>query len=71
MFSIFAPTSHSRLHVLLSGLTFRMRLLCLVLLLLLSMESATADSKAITTTLTTKWANTPLLLEARYVTAPL
>ncbi|XP_075873860.1 UDP-glucose:glycoprotein glucosyltransferase 1 isoform X2 [Nelusetta ayraudi] len=41
-----------------------MRLLCLVLPLLLSVASATADSKAITTTLTTKWANTPLLLEA-------
>lgn len=63
--------TYSRLYVLLSGLTFRMRLLCLVLPLLLSIESATADSKAITTTLTTKWANTPLLLEARYVTSPL
>lgn len=63
--------SDSRLYVLLSGLTFRMRLLCLVLPLLLSIESAAADSKAITTTLTTKWANTPLLLEARYVTSPL
>lgn len=48
-----------------------MRLLCFVLLLPLSVASAGADSKAITTTLTTKWANTPLLLEARYVTAPL
>lgn len=46
-----------------------MRLLCFVLLLLLSAASAAADSKAITTTLTTKWADTPLLLEARYSTA--
>lgn len=66
MFRIF---TYSWLHALLLGLTFRMRLLCLVLPLLLSIESATADSKAITTTLTTKWANTPLLLEARYVSA--
>lgn len=47
-----------------------MRLLRLVLLLL-SAASAGADSKAITTTLTTKWADTPLLLEARYHTAQL
>lgn len=60
---------YSRLYVLLSGSTFRMRLLCVVLPLLLSIESVTADSKAITTTLTTKWASTPLLLEARYVTS--
>lgn len=72
MFSIFAPASHLlQGFCVFSALTFRMRLLCLVLPLLLSVESATADSKAITTTLTTKWANTPLLLEARYVTAPL
>uniref|UniRef100_H2UQ26 UDP-glucose ceramide glucosyltransferase-like 1 n=1 Tax=Takifugu rubripes TaxID=31033 RepID=H2UQ26_TAKRU len=41
-----------------------MRLLSFVLLLLPSAASAGADSKAITTTLTTKWADTPLLLEA-------
>lgn len=48
-----------------SGVNVRMRLLSFVLLLLLSAASAGADSKAITTTLTTKWADTPLLLEAR------
>uniref|UniRef100_A0A665U6T4 UDP-glucose ceramide glucosyltransferase-like 1 n=1 Tax=Echeneis naucrates TaxID=173247 RepID=A0A665U6T4_ECHNA len=37
----------------------------------LSAVSGGADSKAVTTTLTTKWADTPLLLEARYNTAPL
>lgn len=56
---------------LLSGVSLRMRLLCFLLLLLLSAVSAGADSKAITTTLTTKWADTPLLLEARYNTAQL
>lgn len=54
-----------------SGVNVRMRLLSFVLLLLLSAASAGADSKAITTTLTTKWADTPLLLEARYPTAQL
>lgn len=54
-----------------SGVNIRMRLLSFVLLLLLSVASAGADSKAITTTLTTKWADTPLLLEARYHTAQL
>lgn len=39
---------------------------CVLLLSLLSVASAAADSKAVTTTLTTKWADTPLLLEARY-----
>lgn len=71
-FRLLPRVTHSRAScALLSGVTFRMRLLYFVLPLLLSVESATADSKAITTTLTTKWANTPLLLEARYVTAPL
>lgn len=46
----------------------KMWLLCVLLLSLLSLVSGAADSKAITTTLTTKWANTPLLLEARYHT---
>lgn len=41
-----------------------MWLLCVLLLSPLSLVSGAADSKAITTTLTTKWANTPLLLEA-------
>uniref|UniRef100_A0A3P9L0B5 Uncharacterized protein n=1 Tax=Oryzias latipes TaxID=8090 RepID=A0A3P9L0B5_ORYLA len=39
---------------------------CVLLLSLLSDVSGASDSKAITTTLTTKWGNTPLLLEARY-----
>ncbi|XP_014855247.1 PREDICTED: UDP-glucose:glycoprotein glucosyltransferase 1 isoform X2 [Poecilia mexicana] len=42
----------------------RMWLLCVLLLSLLSLVSSAADSKAITTTLATKWADTPLLLEA-------
>nr|XP_020469630.1 UDP-glucose:glycoprotein glucosyltransferase 1 isoform X2 [Monopterus albus] len=42
----------------------RMWLLCVLLLVLPSAVSAGADSKAVTTTLTTKWADTPLLLEA-------
>ncbi|KAM6969007.1 UDP-glucose:glycoprotein glucosyltransferase 1 isoform 1-T1 [Tautogolabrus adspersus] len=46
------------------GLDSRMWLLCVLLLSLLSVVSAGADSKAVTTTLTTKWADTPLLLEA-------
>uniref|UniRef100_A0A669EWV7 UDP-glucose ceramide glucosyltransferase-like 1 n=2 Tax=Oreochromis TaxID=8139 RepID=A0A669EWV7_ORENI len=41
-----------------------MWLLWIVLLSLLSAASGSADSKAVTTTLTTKWADTPLLLEA-------
>uniref|UniRef100_A0A4W6EB76 UDP-glucose ceramide glucosyltransferase-like 1 n=1 Tax=Lates calcarifer TaxID=8187 RepID=A0A4W6EB76_LATCA len=47
----------------------RMWLLWILLLSLLSAVSGGADSKAVTTTLTTKWADTPLLLEARYNTA--
>uniref|UniRef100_A0A3Q3WAW8 Uncharacterized protein n=1 Tax=Mola mola TaxID=94237 RepID=A0A3Q3WAW8_MOLML len=50
--------------LLLLGVSLRMRLLCVVLLLPLSALSVGTDSKAITTTLTTKWADTPLLLEA-------
>ncbi|KAG8013261.1 UDP-glucose:glycoprotein glucosyltransferase 1, partial [Nibea albiflora] len=42
----------------------KMWLLCSLLLSLLSAVSGAADSKAVTTTLTTKWADTPLLLEA-------
>ncbi|XP_032403384.1 UDP-glucose:glycoprotein glucosyltransferase 1 isoform X1 [Xiphophorus hellerii] len=42
----------------------RMWLLCVLLVSLLSLVSSAADSKAITTTLATKWADTPLLLEA-------
>uniref|UniRef100_A0A8C4EQC6 UDP-glucose ceramide glucosyltransferase-like 1 n=1 Tax=Dicentrarchus labrax TaxID=13489 RepID=A0A8C4EQC6_DICLA len=49
----------------LSGVDLRMWLLWILLLSLLSSVSAGADSKAVTTTLTTKWADTPLLLEAR------
>uniref|UniRef100_A0A8C2WW12 UDP-glucose ceramide glucosyltransferase-like 1 n=1 Tax=Cyclopterus lumpus TaxID=8103 RepID=A0A8C2WW12_CYCLU len=46
----------------------RMWLLWVLLLSLLSAVSGDADSKAVTTTLTTKWTDTPLLLEARYET---
>ncbi|XP_004540359.2 UDP-glucose:glycoprotein glucosyltransferase 1 isoform X1 [Maylandia zebra] len=46
------------------GVGLRMWLLWIVLLSLLSVASGGADSKAVTTTLTTKWADTPLLLEA-------
>ncbi|KAM9341689.1 UDP-glucose:glycoprotein glucosyltransferase 1 [Symphorus nematophorus] len=46
------------------GVGLRMWLLCFLLLLLLSAVSEGAESKAVTTTLTTKWADTPLLLEA-------
>ncbi|XP_027856012.1 UDP-glucose:glycoprotein glucosyltransferase 1 isoform X2 [Xiphophorus couchianus] len=42
----------------------RMWLLCVLLVSLLYLVSSAADSKAITTTLATKWADTPLLLEA-------
>uniref|UniRef100_A0A3B5MGQ4 UDP-glucose ceramide glucosyltransferase-like 1 n=1 Tax=Xiphophorus couchianus TaxID=32473 RepID=A0A3B5MGQ4_9TELE len=41
-----------------------MWLLCVLLVSLLYLVSSAADSKAITTTLATKWADTPLLLEA-------
>ncbi|KAM4625190.1 UDP-glucose:glycoprotein glucosyltransferase 1 [Polymixia lowei] len=46
------------------GAGLRMWLLWALLLSLLSIVSGGADSKAVTTTLTTKWASTPLLLEA-------
>ncbi|XP_017158092.1 UDP-glucose:glycoprotein glucosyltransferase 1 isoform X2 [Poecilia reticulata] len=46
------------------GTDRRMWLLCVLLLSLPSLVSSAADSKAITTTLATKWADTPLLLEA-------
>ena len=52
-------------------LGLRMWLLWFLLPSLLSAVSGGTDSKAVTTTLTTKWADTPLLLEARYNTAPL
>ncbi|XP_015248212.1 PREDICTED: UDP-glucose:glycoprotein glucosyltransferase 1 isoform X2 [Cyprinodon variegatus] len=47
-----------------AGFGVRMWLLCVLLLSPFSPVSSAADSKAITTTLTTKWADTPLLLEA-------
>uniref|UniRef100_A0A1A8MQF2 UDP-glucose ceramide glucosyltransferase-like 1 n=1 Tax=Nothobranchius pienaari TaxID=704102 RepID=A0A1A8MQF2_9TELE len=47
-----------------AGFGLRMWSLCSLLLSLLPAVSGAADSKAITTTLTTKWADTPLLLEA-------
>ncbi|XP_074465883.1 UDP-glucose:glycoprotein glucosyltransferase 1 isoform X1 [Sebastes fasciatus] len=47
-----------------AGFGLRMWLLWVLLLSLLSAVSGGADSKAVTTTLTTKWADTPLLLEA-------
>ncbi|XP_078133115.1 UDP-glucose:glycoprotein glucosyltransferase 1 isoform X1 [Sander vitreus] len=46
------------------GIGVRMWLLWVLLLSLLSAVSGGADSKAVTTSLTTKWADTPLLLEA-------
>ncbi|XP_008310365.1 UDP-glucose:glycoprotein glucosyltransferase 1 isoform X2 [Cynoglossus semilaevis] len=46
------------------GIGVRMWLLWALLFSLVSASSAGADSKAVTTTLTTKWADTPLLLEA-------
>ncbi|XP_029350416.1 UDP-glucose:glycoprotein glucosyltransferase 1 isoform X2 [Echeneis naucrates] len=46
------------------GLGLRTWLLSVLLLSFLSAVSGGADSKAVTTTLTTKWADTPLLLEA-------
>uniref|UniRef100_A0A8C9Y009 UDP-glucose ceramide glucosyltransferase-like 1 n=1 Tax=Sander lucioperca TaxID=283035 RepID=A0A8C9Y009_SANLU len=52
-----------------SDIGVRMWLLWVLLLSLLSAVSGGADSKAVTTSLTTKWADTPLLLEARYDTA--
>lgn len=45
----------------------KMRMLVLVLLALVPDVAVGADSKAVTTTLTTKWPSTPLLLEARYI----
>ncbi|KAM7403318.1 hypothetical protein PAMA_003984 [Pampus argenteus] len=47
-----------------SGAGLSMWLLWVLLLSLLSAVSGGADSKAVTTTLTTKWSETPLLLEA-------
>ncbi|XP_053191338.1 UDP-glucose:glycoprotein glucosyltransferase 1 [Scomber japonicus] len=47
-----------------SGVGLRMWLLCVLLLSLLSAVAVGTDSKAVTTTLTTKWTDTPLLLEA-------
>ncbi|XP_061600047.1 UDP-glucose:glycoprotein glucosyltransferase 1 isoform X2 [Cololabis saira] len=47
-----------------SGVGLSMWLVCVPLLWQLSSVSGAADSKAVTTTLTTKWADTPLLLEA-------
>ncbi|CAK6966997.1 UDP-glucose:glycoprotein glucosyltransferase 1 [Scomber scombrus] len=50
--------------ILLSGVGLRMWLLCVLLLSSLSAVAVGTDSKAVTTTLTTKWTDTPLLLEA-------
>ncbi|XP_030212800.1 UDP-glucose:glycoprotein glucosyltransferase 1 [Gadus morhua] len=46
------------------GTRLRMWLLWVSLLSMLSLVSGSADSKAVTTTLTTKWTATPLLMEA-------
>lgn len=46
------------------AVSVKMWLPCILLLPLLSVVSGGEDSKAVTTTLTTKWMNTPLLLEA-------
>lgn len=42
-------------------------MLVLALLALVPDVAVGADSKAVTTTLTTKWPSTPLMLEARYI----
>ncbi|KAI2667788.1 UDP-glucose:glycoprotein glucosyltransferase 1 [Labeo rohita] len=47
-----------------SGFCRKMWMLCVALLALGSVHSVNGDSKAVTTTLTTKWPSTPLLLEA-------
>uniref|UniRef100_A0A672T8Z5 UDP-glucose ceramide glucosyltransferase-like 1 n=1 Tax=Sinocyclocheilus grahami TaxID=75366 RepID=A0A672T8Z5_SINGR len=47
-----------------SGFCGKMWMLCAALLALGSVHSVNGDSKAVTTTLTTKWPSTPLLLEA-------
>ncbi|XP_057190246.1 UDP-glucose:glycoprotein glucosyltransferase 1 isoform X1 [Triplophysa rosa] len=47
-----------------SWLGGKMWMLCAALLVLSSVSSVDGDSKAVTTTLTTKWPSTPLLLEA-------
>uniref|UniRef100_A0A2K6BK42 Uncharacterized protein n=1 Tax=Macaca nemestrina TaxID=9545 RepID=A0A2K6BK42_MACNE len=47
-----------------SGVCYKMGVL-IVLTVLWLFPSVKADSKAITTSLTTKWFSTPLLLEAR------
>ncbi|KAI2525031.1 UGGT1 isoform 6 [Pan troglodytes] len=47
-----------------SGVCYKMGVL-VVLTVLWLFSSVKADSKAITTSLTTKWFSTPLLLEAR------
>lgn len=61
LFFYFSVTSE---HCL-SAVSVKMWLPCILLLPLLSVVSGGEDSKAVTTTLTTKWMNTPLLLEAR------
>uniref|UniRef100_A0A673B0B5 UDP-glucose ceramide glucosyltransferase-like 1 n=1 Tax=Sphaeramia orbicularis TaxID=375764 RepID=A0A673B0B5_9TELE len=62
--SIQCCLSSSTLH--LSGIDLKMWLQCVLLLSLFSAASGGADSKAVTTTLTTKWTDTPLLLEASF-----
>ncbi|XP_050991856.1 UDP-glucose:glycoprotein glucosyltransferase 1 isoform X2 [Labeo rohita] len=47
-----------------AGFCRKMWMLCVALLALGSVHSVNGDSKAVTTTLTTKWPSTPLLLEA-------
>ncbi|KAG1934951.1 UDP-glucose:glycoprotein glucosyltransferase 1 isoform X1 [Pimephales promelas] len=47
-----------------AGFCGKMWMLCATLLALGSVNSVSGDSKAVTTTLTTKWPSTPLLLEA-------
>ncbi|XP_016132638.1 UDP-glucose:glycoprotein glucosyltransferase 1-like [Sinocyclocheilus grahami] len=47
-----------------AGFCGKMWMLCAALLALGSVHSVNGDSKAVTTTLTTKWPSTPLLLEA-------
>uniref|UniRef100_A0A671PIT4 UDP-glucose ceramide glucosyltransferase-like 1 n=1 Tax=Sinocyclocheilus anshuiensis TaxID=1608454 RepID=A0A671PIT4_9TELE len=59
------PLLKQRLNGLIfSGFCGKMWMLCAALLALGSVHFVNGDSKAVTTTLTTKWPSTPLLLEA-------
>lgn len=59
------PSSNRLIGFIFSGFRGKMWMLCAALLALGSVHSVNGDSKAVTTTLTTKWPSTPLLLETR------